>query len=142
MAIAPGSNATRRGGFTLIELLIVIAVLAIVTAIAVASYGSSSVKARRGAAQGCLMEAAQFMERTYTINMSYAGVAYPDLACVAEQADNYTFSFSAAPSADSYTLQATPINAQLSADTKCGTLTLYNLGVKTESGTATVEACW
>lgn len=135
-------TAGRQSGFTLIELMIVVAVLAILTAIAVTSYRSSAVKARRGAATACLMEAAQFMERSYTINMTYVVGGFPALGCAAEQSEHYAFGFSAAPDADSYTLQATPINAQLSADTRCGTLTLDNLGVKTESGTASVEDCW
>lgn len=139
--IQPRTEA-RQSGFTLIELMIVIATLAIVTAIAVTSYRSSAVKTRRGSAAACLMEAAQFMERSYTINMTYAVGAFPALGCAAEQSEYYNFGFSGAPDADSYTLQATPINAQLSADTRCGTLTLDNLGVKTESGTGSVEDCW
>jgi len=130
----------RLGGFTLIELMIVIAVLAIVTVAAVAGYGSSTMKARRGTAEGCLMEAAQFMERHYTINMTYAG-ANPNLACTADLADYYNFGFDGAPDATSYKLRAIPIGSQAS-DTRCGTLTLDNAGSKTASGTAGVEGCW
>jgi type IV pilus assembly protein PilE len=135
------SRGPRHRGFTLIELMIVIVVLSIITVVAVASYGSSAVKARRGAAEACLMEAAQFMERHYTINMTYAG-ANPNLACSAEQADFYNFGFVGVPDATSYTLQATPIGAQLSGDTRCGVLTLDSAGVKAEGGTSDVEECW
>lgn len=136
------TGALRQSGFTMIELMIVIAVLAIVTTIAITSYQSQVVKTRRGAAASCLMEAAQFMERSYTLNMTYAGVGYPALACNGEQSDYYAFAFSGVPDGDSYTVQATPIRSQLSADTRCGTLTLDNVGVKTESGSASVEDCW
>ena len=135
------SSRVGQLGFTLIELMIVIVVLSIITVAAVASYGSSAVKARRGAAKACLMEAAQFMERHYTINMTYAG-ANPNLACSAEQGDFYSFGFVGVPDATSYTLQATPIGAQLSGDTRCGVLTLDSAGVKTEGGISDVEECW
>jgi len=139
----PHPSKAPTPGFSLIELLTVIAVLALLTVAAVASYGSSMVKTRRGAAEGCLLESAQVMERAYTINMTYAGVDFPDLACASELADHYTFGFSGTPDGTSYTVRAVPIDAQLSSDTRCGTLTLDQAGTKTESGSAdNIAECW
>jgi type IV pilus assembly protein PilE len=99
-------------------------------------------KTRRAAAQGCLLEAAQFMERAYTTNMTYALAKFPELGCIDEQADFYAFGFSGTPDADSYVVQAVPQGAQ-EDDTLCGTMSVDQAGVKTESGTAASAGdCW
>lgn len=131
--------ATR--GFTLIELMIVVAVIAILAAIAYPAYTQHLIKARRAAAAGCLLEAAQFMERHYTVNLSYAGARPP--ACSADVARFYTLS-PGTPTARTYVLSAAPISTSAQArDTKCGTLTLNQQGVRGEGGTATsADECW
>jgi type IV pilus assembly protein PilE len=74
---APEPNVTdpapRPRGFTLIELLIVVAIIAILAAIAYPSYVDHVRKARVTDAKGVLLEAAQWMEREYTL-----ANAYPD----------------------------------------------------------------
>jgi type IV pilus assembly protein PilE len=129
----------RAAGFSLLELMIAVAILGIITVAAVASYNSSMVKARRGSAEACLMEAAQFMERNFTVNMTYEVDDFPELACAFELEDFYDFDFDGAPDADSYTVQATPIGAQADADTKCGALSLNQAGAKVAND---VSACW
>ena len=56
-------------GFTLIELMIVVAIIAIIAAIAYPSYINSVVKTKRAAAEGCVSEYANYMERYYTTNL-------------------------------------------------------------------------
>jgi type IV pilus assembly protein PilE len=71
---------TRPGrGFTLIELLVAVAIVAILAAIAYPSYRSQISKTRRADAESVLMQAAQFMERTYTESGSYnpTGFSFP-----------------------------------------------------------------
>lgn len=120
--------------------MIVIAVIGIIMAIAVASYDFAMVKSRRGAAKGCLMEAAQFAERYYTTNMTYVGVAFPNLACRNDLGDHYQFSLDGAATATTYKLQAIPTAAQ--DDSLCGTLSIDQTGTKSETGTGDVDACW
>ena len=136
----PMQAGTKRGnqGFSLLELMIAVTVLGIVTAAAVATYGNSMVKTRRGTAKACLMEAAQFMERNYTLNMTYVVVDFPELACADELEDFYDFDFVGAPDATTYVVAATPEGSQLD-DTLCGTLSLDQAGAKTADD---VEACW
>lgn len=144
---APG----RAQGFTLIELMIVVAIIAIIAAIAYPAYINSVVKSKRAAAEGCLSEHANYMERYYTTNLAYnkdsAGVAIgtlPALGCDTDggMSNNYKFSFTATPTASTYTVQAVPQQAQASRDTKCGTLSLDQTGTRTVSGTGTVTDCW
>ncbi len=142
-AILPVGTRLRSGrgkatGFTLIELMIVVLVIAVLMAIAYASYQGVVVKSRRVAAEGCLMEHAQFMERYYTTNFTYVGGAAP--ACDADVTKFYTVGFVADPTRAAFTLQAAPKANQ--RDGKCGTLTLDEKGQRGESGTGSVDDCW
>lgn len=142
--VSPTISRAKAQGFTLLELMIVVAIVAILSTIAYASYQDQVVKSRRSAAATCLQERAQFMERFYTTNMTYVGAPNP-AACDAEVSPHYSVSFVAAPTAKNYTLQAIPVpgSTQARRDTKCGTLSLTAQGVRGESGTATVASeCW
>jgi len=123
-------------GFTLIELMVVVVIIAILTMIAYPNYTEQVRKSRRGTAQGCLMELAQFMERYYTTNMTYKNAALPNTDCRSELTNFYTFSFSGTPNATKFTIQATPKGAQ--AGDRCGTMTINQLGTKT----ANKNDCW
>jgi len=138
------SRALRaQGGFTLIEIMIVIAVIAILAALALPSYQDSVRKTWRNKATSCLTEMAQTMERRFTAALSYVGPALPGNACVVEDgmAQRYAFDFVAAPTANAFTLRATPQGAQV-ADTLCAILTIDQVGVRTVSGTGGVNDCW
>ena len=130
----------RRGehGFTLIELMIVVAVIAILSAIAYPSYLEYLVKSRRTAAASCLQQHAQFMERYFTTNLTYVGAPGP--TCDPAVPTFYTVGFSGTPAARTFVIQAVPTSRQ--SDSKCGTLTINAQGTRTESGSATVAACW
>lgn len=141
-------------GFTLIELMIIVAIVGVLAAIAYPAYTQYVVRAARADARVVLLEAAQWMERNYTLTQSYAinasnGAALTSAALTAiglnrspkTGAARYTISFTANPTATAFTLQAVPSGAQTS-DTRCGTLSLDNLQRRDKSGTGTVEECW
>ncbi len=121
-------------GFTLIELMVVIAIVAIITAVAVPSYNRYVEKSRRADGQSALMNAAQAMERCFTRSNSYLGCTIP-----AQSQDGfYTLGFNAR-TATTYTLTATPAGAQTTDP--CGTYTLDHLGVRGHGGAA-ADRCW
>lgn len=137
----------KQTGFTLIELMIVVAIISILAAIAIPSYQSHIAKTRRADAQGALLQLANVMERYYTEQspFTYVGASLGSAATdiFANQSPGtgtafYNLSISAV-AVNSYTLTATPTNAQ-SSDS-CGTLTLTSAGVKGVSK-STVAACW
>lgn len=148
-------QGSRSAGFTLIELMIVVAIIAILTAIAYPAYTSYITKTHRVAAEGCLSEYANYMERYYTTNLRYDQdraatpvsntLAQAGLDCASNQrtGTNYTYRFGTnSPTASAYVIEAVPKGAQLTRDTKCGTLSLNQAGARTVSGSGTVDQCW
>jgi type IV pilus assembly protein PilE len=101
------------------------------------------VRTNRAAAKSCMLETAQFMERWYTTNLTYAGAALAPGGCRTDGGldTRYTLSLGSLAQ-NTYTVTATPIGAQLSGDGLCGTLTLNQAGARTESGSGDVATCW
>jgi type IV pilus assembly protein PilE len=150
--VAARSKAASAAGFTLLELIVVVSIIALLAAIALPAYNDSIVKTRRKAAEACLSQYANYMERYYTTNMSYAADtagnanSLPTLDCntTAQTANYYQYKL---PSANltsiKYLLQAIPQGSQASGDTLCATLQLDQAGSRTISGgTGTVAKCW
>lgn len=132
-------------GFTLIELLIAMVIAGILAAVAYPSYTQHTVKARRAAVEGFMLELASRQEqylldaRRYADSNAALGVSTP-----AEVASHYTVTVSAdnAQTPPTHVVTATPRGSQLSQDGKCGTLTYNQAGAKGKSGTGTVADCW
>lgn len=138
------SHRAQRG-FTLLELMIAVAIVAILSSIAVASYDSFIVKSRRAAAATCVQERAQFMERYYSTHLTYNNAASPPVIaqCAAETAPFYQVGLQAGSlGAKTYILQAVPQNAQATKDAGCGTLTLNAQGVRGVTGSKAPADCW
>ena len=135
----------RAYGFTLLEVVIVVAIVAILTAIALPTYRSAVLRGNRADAKAVLMESAQYMERYFTTHNTYVGATplttvsavSPKGATVSAGNIKYSISFAASqPTASTFVLQADPANGQVGDP--CGMLTLSNTGAQTP----TTPGCW
>jgi type IV pilus assembly protein PilE len=140
-------------GFTLIELMIAVAIIGILTAIALPSYQESVRKSRRADGKAALLGLANAMERRFTEANSYKGAAgtsavptdtgTPYIYTADSGTANYYNLNIFAAGDSSYEIRAEPKNGQ-SSD-KCGKLTLTHLGVKditAQTSGVTKADCW
>jgi type IV pilus assembly protein PilE len=132
-------NLNRQHGFTLIELMVAVAIVAILTAVAVPSYTNYVLKSRRPDAKQALLDFAAREERYYTLNNTYtstaAALGYAALPLSLGSNGDYLLSVVTATTT-TYSVQAVPQGSQ--ADDTCGTYTLDNFG---NQGAATAN-CW
>lgn len=146
------STPPRSAGFTLIEVMIVVAVVAILTAVAYPSYRNYIVRANRSAAQSFMLEVASRQERylldarTYAADMATLGMTVPS-----NVSPNYTITTAAVaasagppPTPPTYTVTAAPVagSKQEAEDTQCGFLTVDGAMNKTASGPGGLAVCW
>lgn len=127
-------------GFTLIELMIVVAIIALISAVAYPSYTDSVRKTNRADAINTMLNTAQRLERCYT---SYG--VYNNANCAVKNGDSITsakahYKVVVTSDASTYLLTATAVSSQQLKDTKCATFVLDNTGKKTS--TPTGNTCW
>jgi len=117
-------------GFTLIELMIAVAVVAIITMIAIPSYTSQMVKGRRSSAEAALMDVAQ-REQQYLLDArGYANLATLNTTIPVDV--NNFYQINIVPNAGpppSFTASATPLPGTAQAGDPV--LTIDSTGAKT-----------
>jgi len=154
------NHRRSNAGFTLLELMIVVAIVAILSAIAVNSYLKYAQQSRRSDALAALTQDQGILERCYAQTFDYSKVTVAASGCgtLTTTATNpspkgyYAVALSLPSSASTggvvtaYTLTATPVvGAPQASDSQCAvfTLTSANGHSATDSGgNDQTDVCW
>ncbi len=141
--------ANRMRGMTLIELMVVLAVVAILSTIAVGSYRQYVLRANRTDATGALLRIQVAQEKFFLQNNTYTTnvTALPPTGLgVSSPTPNgfYTIAVTGDPNstnniATSFLATATAVAPQ-TKDTSCLTLTITDQGLRSSAPSTT--ACW
>ena len=137
----------QHRGFTLIEVMIAVAIVAVLSAIALPSYQEYIRRGHRAEARAALLQAAQWLERAATATGTYPLTASFPTTLTTMQSGRYTVAVASPPasaaSGAAFTLTATPAGGQVGD--KCGSYTLTHSGVRGAASAASgalVTECW
>lgn len=135
-----------RQGFTLIELMITVAVVAILSAIALPSYTNYIARGKITDGLASLADYRIRMEQYFQDNRNY-GAASSTCPITLPTSEHFTFTCTTGSTAPtgSYTVTATSIAGRLGAATGDYTYTLNETNTKSTSkfkGTSMTKSCW
>lgn len=130
-------------GFTLIEVMMVVAIVGILTAVALPNYNEYIRRGHRADARAGLLQAQQWLERASTATGVYPTTLPASLTWAGDVAKRYTISIGGPATTSTFTLTATPRGPQVGD--KCGNFTITNTGTRGAAGATTgtvVTDCW
>ena len=130
----PVEGQHPQTGFTLVELVCVLAIMALLSAMAMPVYQRAQNRSQRQLAKLALYKAAQWMEQAATAQGAFPGQLPDSIWRSAEM--NYRLQLNSQPL--SYQLTATPLGGQTTDP--CGALTLNQTGQRGADGNA--ADCW
>jgi type IV pilus assembly protein PilE len=129
-------------GFTMIELMIVVAIIGILTSIAMGFFGDNVTASNRSEGRAVLTATAASLEKCKSMYGAYDSDNCNVADDVSSESNYYEIDTTANISATTFTLTATPVTGQPQAsDSDCTSLTLTNTGIRGGSGDDST-VCW
>ena len=127
----------RAAGFTVVEVVIVMAVIAVLSAIALPSYNQYAIRGSRQAAQAQLVDLSTIQEKIFLNTNSYAssaskpydGTNTGGLGVTGGVTLDGLYTISVSSTTTSYTITAAPVAGSRQA--KDGSLTINSMGQRT-----------
>ncbi|MDE1898026.1 MAG: prepilin-type N-terminal cleavage/methylation domain-containing protein [Xanthomonadaceae bacterium] len=129
----------RLSGFTLIELMIVVAIIAILTAIAYPAYTQYIYRSRRSDAYAGINQSQAILERCYAQYFSYQPTTGTCPVPAATTSPEKYYNINTAVTSSTYTITAVPVGPQAN-DTSCPSFSIDQGGKKTPD--PTTSRCW
>jgi len=132
---------------TLIELMIVLAIVSVVSTIAVSVYDDQSMKKNRVIAISSLLQSRAQLEKCFLNNRpnNYSGCVI-DAAKSIDTKNIYTitpnFVLDSNGNRTAYTLTANTNSKSTDADKECSSFSITNIGIKSNAGTGSLQRCW
>ncbi|NDC61330.1 MAG: type IV pilin protein [Betaproteobacteria bacterium] len=124
-------------GFTWLELLTVLAIMGVLSSLALPSFQQSQRRSQRTMAKAALLQSAHWMERSVNGSGAYPA-ALPDALW---RRPELQYSLSVVSDGSRFELQATPLKTQ--AGDACGSLTLRSNGERgVQNATLSAAQCW
>lgn len=132
----------KQSGFTLVEIMIVVAIVGILSAVAIPMYTSYMARGKLVDAQSALTTARVALEQYYQDNRTYANTATKTSPCPA--ATSY-FSYACTTAANSFVVTATNVANQGLGAAGSYVYTIDSTNAKkttTFAGSASTATCW
>ena len=135
------TSMKRVHGFTLIELMLVVAIIGILSAVAVNMYTDNVIASNRTEARSALQQAAATLEKCRSLYGGYSNAPPCNYTDFTSESGYYDIAISNL-SDSTFTLTATPgAGSRQVGDDECTSLTLTNTGAKSGTGNNPDE-CW
>jgi type IV pilus assembly protein PilE len=135
----------RARGLTLIELVVALAIVGILSTLAMPRYTGYMQRAHRAHAKAAVLKVAQFMERAATASGVYPQSSTVPTTLLAVEGGRYTVTLTVPTSGVSFTVTAQRATGTPQASDDCGDFVLQHTGatsIVNGASTATAADCW
>ena len=131
----------KTSGFNLIELMIVVTIAAILATLTLPIYSHHLAKKKRLRAELTLQRISSALEEYFVVNYSYEHFSLSDFG-FPETLPHSQYRLAIHANAGHFRVIATPFGTQAKRDSRCGALSVTDMGERNISGPGNATKCW